>query len=389
MKTEEWSAFGTAWQIDEPFWGALFAALPRVHDEAVHTVALKPLGNNALQLAHPRDWLMRVSESQGRNEIRHELMHLLLGHPFQATEKTLHYFYSLACDLNVQQFFFKENCNDMPFPLTDFPELSENQKLSATESACMLQALWRKDIQFREEKMRWNRLEIFARAALEHHIYWPEINRNTTALLPWYQHWKQDALRRNHDENQELSAFLQEKTENIALTGSSLAWRHLLQRFIAHAGNTFIKNTVHRPSRRFGIRPGIKICSAPQIWIAVDTSASVSSTDLSLFFQTLETVYRRGMNLTVLECDTVIRRRYPFTGKAPREIAGRGDTRWEPVLQAATRERPDGLVFFTDGRSNLPEKSCTTPVLWMIAPDGISQGAGIWNSLPGRVVKMM
>lgn len=389
MNIEAWSTFGLAWQIDEPFWGALFASLPRSEDYAVRSIALKPLGETAIQLAfHPGRTELQT-EIQLRSAIKHELIHLLLGHPFYTGVDVLNDFYSIACDLEVQGSLIAGESGLHEMVQTHFPELADELNSPAGEFAILLQALWRKEVVSGKNSPKWDFFEKNLRSALDSHLYWPELKRKSSKLLPWFQQWKREALQQKKSLKTGFSAWFLEKTAELQKTDTSYSWRYLLHRFIAGSHKTHLKNTLHRSSRRFGTRPGTKIVATPQIWIAVDTSGSMRTDDLSVFFQSLESVYRRGIKLTVLECDTEIRRRYPFIGKTPADISGRGNTRWDSVLEAAAQERPDGLIYFTDGLSSPPGSSYKFPVLWLIAPQGIAPGEGVWNSLPGRVVKMM
>jgi len=121
----------------------------------------------------------------------------------------------------------------------------------------------------------------------------------------------------------------------------------------------------------------------------VDTSGSVSAEDLDRFFREIDHIWRTGAELTVLECDYALRRRYRYTGSAPTQVHGRGGTRFDPVLEAAAGERPDGVIYFTDGLAAAPQAACPVPVLWMISPGGIGPEDGRWRMLPGKVLRMI
>lgn len=388
MKSEVWDAFGLAWQMDEPFWGSLFASLPRSMDDGMHSIGLKPLGETAVQLAYHPGWPETQPENVLRKAIRHELCHLLLGHPFRGDLEVLPYFYHLACDGVVTRVLQEQGLRQAPSPIVELTEFREVLHQSARDIAILLQQLWRSEISDGAEASRWVDLEHATRQARDRHIYWAELNCISSFIKPWWMQWRSEAKFHLSKQIGDATSWWRDELENAYHLHTTLPWRQILRRFISSTASTRLKNTLHRPSKRYGTRPGIKISTRQSLWVAIDTSGSISQPDLNLFFQSLEPIYRMGIRLTVLESDLAIRRRYPFTGKAPDEVFGRGGTRWDPVLEAATSERPDGLIYFTDGLAAAPQHPCKVPLLWMIAPDGISPGEGVWNSLPGSVVKM-
>ena len=76
----------------------------------------------------------------------------------------------------------------------------------------------------------------------------------------------------------------------------------------------------------------------------------------------------RGLaTFTVVECDTVIHRVYPFEGSF-REAAGRGGTDLRPPFQPdfQTEHRPDGVIYFTDGDGPFHPEAPKVPVLWVL-----------------------
>lgn len=388
MKSEDWGAFGLAWQMDEPFWGSLFASLPRSVDDGMRSIGLKPLGETAVQLAYHPDWLEVQPEYELREAIRHELCHLLLGHPFQGDIEVLPYFYHLACDVVVNRVFQEQGLSQAPSPFAELPEFREVLHHSARAIAILLQKIWRAEISNGTEATRWVAVEHTTRHARDRHIYWAELNRISSVIKPWWMQWKSEAQFHLSKQISSSTSWWRHELENAYYLHNTPPWRQILRRFISSTARTRLKHTLHRPSKRYGTRPGIKISARQSLWVAIDTSGSISQPDLNLFFQSLEPIYRMGIQLTVLESDLAIRRRYPFTGRAPAEVFGRGGTCWDPVLEAATSERPDGVIYFTDGLAAAPQHPCRVPLLWMIAPDGISPGEGVWNSLPGSVVKM-
>ena len=165
-----------------------------------------------------------------------------------------------------------------------------------------------------------------------------------------------------------------------------IQWRQLLRLFTQSSRKTRVRNTISRPSKRYGTTPGVKIARRQNIFVAVDTSGSIEAKELELFFSEIYHIHRQGAQITVLECDTEIQAIYRFRGVAPVEIHGRGGTDFNAPIRYANEKLPDCLIYFTDGRAKAPEIRCRRPILWVVTSGGISTSA--WNSLAGRKLKL-
>lgn len=165
-------------------------------------------------------------------------------------------------------------------------------------------------------------------------------------------------------------------------------WKKALRIFSQSSRKTRIKNTMRRPSRRYGTTPGTRVQRYHRVAVAVDTSASVSPDELMRFFKEIHRIHKQGAEITILECDAAIGRTYAYRGKAPKEISGRGGTRFDPPLRWANQHRPDALIYFTDGHAPAPVVECKTPLMWVICPGGVDTKGQDAAHLPGRRVKM-
>jgi predicted metal-dependent peptidase len=165
-------------------------------------------------------------------------------------------------------------------------------------------------------------------------------------------------------------------------------WRRVLRLFTASSSRTQLKNTIRRPSKRYGTTPGIKIQRKQKLLIAVDTSGSVNDDELKEFFGELYHIWKQGAEIYVVECDTAIHNHYFYNGRPPSVVSGRGGTDFNaPLTYANEIYMPDAIVYFTDGYAAEPHVVSRKPILWMITGQGI--GEEEWEFLPGRKVKMI
>jgi predicted metal-dependent peptidase len=91
----------------------------------------------------------------------------------------------------------------------------------------------------------------------------------------------------------------------------------------------------------------------------------------------------RYARLTIIECDAAVHRIYPLSGRLGPFIGG-GDTDFVPVFDEARMSRDfEGLVYFTDGKGNLPAASPSVPTLWALTHnDPFEPGWGMIVRLP-------
>ncbi len=150
----------------------------------------------------------------------------------------------------------------------------------------------------------------------------------------------------------EIQEILKVETNQAA----ELPWRMVLRLFVGNASKTRLQNTLKRASKRFGTTPGIKIRRRHRLLVAIDTSGSIGQPELDTFFKEVFFLWRAGADFDIVECDTRVNRRYPYRGQPPTHLSGRGGTDFNEALDLATRDRPDGLIYFTDGDGIYPEK---------------------------------
>lgn len=115
------------------------------------------------------------------------------------------------------------------------------------------------------------------------------------------------------------------------------------------------------------------------IWFAVDTSGSMSSTELSLVDAELKGIVQRGANILVIHCDaSIVKMEKYHPRKGLNQFHGRGGTDFSPTLielcKLPLRLKPSFLVYYTDGFGN------TTNYLEFLKSKGFENA---WNIAKG------
>jgi predicted metal-dependent peptidase len=118
--------------------------------------------------------------------------------------------------------------------------------------------------------------------------------------------------------------------------------------------------------------------------LAIDTSGSVSDTELEEFMNEIQHIYKTGVEITIIQCDTIIRCIEPYKGSFKLVTQGRGGTEFNPVVEYynANLKKYTSLVYFTDGECTVDVKP-KAPVLWVL-----SERSYMNDTLPGKVIKL-
>lgn len=174
-----------------------------------------------------------------------------------------------------------------------------------------------------------------------------------------------------------LPNYLEGIISALKRSGGELPWNMYLKRLMGtmESGK---KKTITRKSRRqpdrLDLRGELRDHKA-RIAVALDISGSISDLEFnSALKEVLEIVKNHSHIITILECDSEIRRIYKVkTSRDIRErLPMRGSTRFSPVFDYANRNKIDLLIYFTDGKGE--EKLAFPPrgykTLWVISGRG-------------------
>lgn len=163
-------------------------------------------------------------------------------------------------------------------------------------------------------------------------------------------------------------------TESLALvTPTKIDWKKLFSR---HAKQVLEARPVFtRAPRRFpdllGVVPGrLNRPARPRVMSVIDTSSSMSAATLEAISAQIESM-ARSADVCVVECDATVRAVYRYEGRI-RQVKGRGNTDFRPPLEKdfIRDQRPDVVVYFTDGGGKAPTRSPSVPVIWCLTQFG-------------------
>ncbi len=389
--------------LKEPFYSHLFSALNKeiVYGNAtVSTMAVGLRHKSCVLIINADFWDIHLKNKLHRfGVVKHEILHLVFKHLLVNEILLDKYLLNIAMDLVVNQYIASFQLPEKSIFLDTFPELNLEKDQTYFYYYEKLKELQDNIVNGGDlcDSISANNLENIKDYShgLERHILWKEIYDQTEVEKAVIGAQIENLIRIAYDKTSLknfdlLPAGLQLQISSIITKEQPLVdWRRVMKLFAESCSKTKIKNTLKRPSKRYGTTPGIKIKQHQKILIALDTSGSISQSEYEVFFNELYHIWKRKAIVRVVECDATIQFIYDYKGITPSVIHGGGGTSLTPpIVYANDVFHPDALIYFTDGYAELPSVQSRAPVLWVISKDGITPDDEMFQCLIGRKAKL-
>lgn len=387
--------------LKAPFYAHFLMGIPKSFDETVATAGLRLYGRSMIQLSINPGFWNTLSEDHRLGLIQHEILHIALGHLNRVKACAHPRLYFIATDLVVNQYIESKLLpansirSDLLLPFEQVLGIRIEQGQGVEYYYRLLLDILQKfplpapgnasSQQACRELESWLRDD---HEAMKKHEFWGEWSQLTGSEERILEHFvrtaSRQALERTGQPPDGLPGALWECLEKAHPEPSPVNWRRILRLFAASGTSTCMKSTIRRPSKRYGAVPGIRLHRRHHLALAIDTSGSISASEMRLFFSEVWQIWRQGAQITIIECDHRLRRVYHYSGNMPGAVSGRGGTRFDEPIQWVNEHLPDALIYFTDGLAPPPRALCRKPVLWVIPP----QARADVSHLPGRVLRM-
>jgi predicted metal-dependent peptidase len=386
--------------LKEPFYSHFFSALNKevVQPGSVTKTMAVGLRERIHTLyINPDFWDNFLTSKDHRyGVVKHEILHIVFKHTLENDKSIDRHVANIAMDIVVNQYIDKLLLPAESIFIEDFPELNfEKDHSWRYYYHKLLDLRDNLDTRYKDTQAA----SVFASIkenshGLDRHVTWEEVY-----LQPGTEHELvkihiDNLLNIAHNKTPlksygSLPAGLKAYLESILIKPKPLVdWRRVIKLFSESSSKTKVKNTIRRPSKRFGTVPGIKIRKMKKLLVAVDTSGSISGQELAQFFNEIYHIWRQGAVIKIVECDAVVQNVYSYKGIAPGFVKGRGGTDFDPVIAYGNKEfLPDGLIYFTDGIAPAPKNQPRFPLLWVISSNGILSEE--FSKFPGRKAKLL
>ena len=380
----------------EMYWGFFILMMNKVWRNNLPTAGVSKNGIN-FQLAINEQFFTDLPKLHREGLIQHEAMHIAYNHLTQWFNFSDKKIANIAMDLVINQTISDDYLPEGGMKLELFPELN-------LEPDQGTHYYYEKLTQAKEQKEQTGSSGSQALDSLLDQMEGGQSNGNIE--LPDHSTWEEfDGL--SESESRIMKAQLDRVLEQAAdmtvkkrgtvpgnISDYLLAlqqveppkfdWKGYLRLFIGTSAKVYIKKSRRKENIKFTDSAGIKIKRKQNILLGIDTSGSVSEDELLEFMSEIYHIWKTGVEVTIIQCDTRIRSIDEYKGTFEMKFHGRGGTEFDPVLEYfnENRNKFNSLIYFTDGECYTDVKP-RNPVLWVL-----SERSTINNNLPGKVIRL-
>ena len=388
-KQQSLSKISKELMLKEPYYGFFLIMLNKMWRKDLPTAGVSKNGIN-YQLAINEEFWTSLSEKHQMGLLKHELLHIAFGHLVSFGSFRNKKLANVAMDMEINQYIDPDYLPDGGIDINNYEDLNLDKKAGCRYYYDKLQQL--KDEKDKNgtcgnEEMD-KLLDNVDSGDVPDHSTWEEFDDLSEAEKKLIEKQIQKVLSDAKEQTIKKRGNVPGEIEGVIIIEEIVKpkfdWRSYVRRFSGTSTKVFTKKIRRKENRRYDENPGLKIKMKQHMLLAIDTSGSVSDTELTEFMNEIHHIYKAGVDITIVQCDTSINSIEEYKGKNELNVKGRGGTEFDPVLDYynANQKKYTSLVYFTDGECYTSVKP-KGRVLWVL-----SERSHMNESLPGHVIKL-
>jgi predicted metal-dependent peptidase len=389
-KSESLARISKNLMLTEPYYGFFLIMLNKLWDsKRVPTAGVSKNGINYQLTINPEFW-ESLSEDHRYGLLKHELLHIAFGHLttfFKFTNKKLA---NVAMDCEINQYISKQHLPEGGIDIDNYTDIELDRKAGA-------RYYYDKLNQLQDEKDKNGTtgdpnmdqlLDNIENGDIPDHSTWEDFEDLTEAEQKLIEKQLQKVLTDAKEQTEKKRGTVPGEIEGLIIIEEIVKpkfdWRGFIRRFTGISTKVYTKKTRRKENRKFPDNPGLKVKMRQHMLLAIDTSGSVSDDELKEFMNEIHHIYKAGVEITIIQCDTVIKSIEAYKGKFEMTVQGRGGTEFNPVLEYFNENlrKYTSLVYFTDGECYTDVKP-KSHVLWVL-----SERSSMNDRLPGKVIRL-
>jgi len=383
--------------LQQPFYGLFLLNVNKEFDKRVPTAGVTIEGINYKLIVNPDFW-DSLSDNHKQGLIIHEAMHIVFNHLLMRDEFAKHRLANVAMDCELNQYIDSKLLPDgaiLPEGLEQQFNISLDLKAGTHYYYNAInQELDKQKGQGNPDKdcNGGTGGEDGLPDTLDDHSDWENIvdgmsEAEKKLVTKQNEYIIREAAEQTIKTHGQLPGNIQEIYNRITkLEEAKFNWKAYLRQFVNGSIRSTMKSSRKKINRRLEKEniPGKKYLRKINMLVGIDTSASVSSSELKEFMNEIHHIHKNGAEVTVIQCDTAINSIDKFKPNLDIEIKGRGGTEFDPVIEYYNKNRNvhTCLVYFTDGECNCNVKP-QGKMLWVM-----SSRSQINTELPGPKIKL-
>jgi len=388
-KAQSLSKISKELMLKEPYYGFFLIMLNKVWRKDLPTAGVSKQNIN-YQLAINEEFWTGLSDMHKMGLLKHELLHIAFGHLVSFSSFSNKKLANVAMDMEINQYIEDSWLPEGGIRIEDYEDLRLDKKAGCRyyyDQLLRLQDEKDKNGTTGNDAMD-KLLDNVASGDIPDHSTWEEFDDMTDAEKKLIEKQVQKILQDAKEQTVKKRGNVPGEIEGLIVveefTAPKFDWKGYLRRFTGVSTKVFTKKIRRKENRRYEDNPGLKIKMRQHMLLAIDTSGSVSDTELAEFMNEIHHIHKAGVDITVVQCDTSIRSIEPYRGKNEISVLGRGGTEFDPVLDYynANLKKYTSLVYFTDGECYTSVKP-KSKVLWVL-----SERSSMNEDLPGQVIKL-
>ena len=373
----------------EPYYGFFLIMLNKTWRQDLPTAGVSKNGIN-YQLAINEEFWTSLSEEHQLGLLKHELLHIAFGHLTSFGSFSDKKLANVAMDMEINQYIDTDWLPKGGIMIEDYEDLNLDYKAGCRYYYKKLQELQQekdKNGTCGNEPMD-KLLDDIANGDVPDHSTWEEFDDLSEAEKKLIDKQLQKVLSDAKEQTVKKRGRIPGEIEGVITIEEIVApkfdWRGYMRRFTGVSTKVFTKKIRRKENRKFPESPGLKLKMKQHMLLGIDTSGSVSDSELQEFMSEINHIYKAGVDVTIIQCDTYIRAIESYKGKFELNVLGRGGTEFDPVLEYynENQKKYTSLVYFTDGECYTHVKP-KGHVLWVL-----SERSNMNDSLPGKVIKL-
>jgi len=388
-KQQSLSKISKELMLKEPYYGFFLIMLNKMWRKDLPTAGVSKNGIN-YQLAINEEFRTSLSEKHQMGLLKHELLHIAFGHLVSFGSFRNKKLANVAMDMEINQYIDPDYLPDGGIDINNYEDLNLDEKAGCRYYYDKLQQL--KDEKDKNgtcgnEEMD-KLLDNIDNGDVPDHSTWEEFDDLSEAEKKLIEKQIQKVLSDAKEQTIKKRGNIPGEIAGVIIIEEIVKpkfdWRSYVRRFSGTSTKVFTKKIRRKENRRYDENPGLKIKMKQHMLLAIDTSGSVSDAELTEFMNEIHHIYKAGVDITIVQCDTSINSIEEYKGKNELNVKGRGGTEFDPVLDYynANQKKYTSLVYFTDGECYTSVKP-KGRILWVL-----SERSSMNESLPGHVIKL-
>jgi len=370
--------------LDEPFYGLFLIGLNKKMSKNIPTAGVSKNGIG-VQLSINPNFFNDLPEKHRIGLLKHELLHVSFGHLVMRDLYSNHKLFNIAADLEINQYIDNDYLPEGGITMETFPELDLPERAGTKKYYELLEEAQQEGNCPSLESL----LSQMDGDSQYCHKTWEEFDELSEADKKLVQKQVEHQLKETAEQTEKrrgnIPGELADLLERLRhIEPAKFDWKGYLRRFIGNSSVSYTKKLRRKYNKRYNDNPGLKIKFKNNILIGVDTSGSVSNSELKEFMNELVHMHKTGHKITVAQCDTQINSVEEFNPRKDWEIKGRGGTDFQPVIDLFNKKKGvyTALIYLTDGEAYTPE-DCPKNTLWVH-----SSRCSINEELPGLKIQI-